>query len=257
MIRVCIIEDEDILRKGLIQTFDWAALNCEVVGEASNGKEGLQVISTVKPDIIILDINMPIMDGLAMIENLPNNMYSFIIVSGHSEFEYAKRAIAYDVSDYLLKPLDHHLLYEALQRAIEDLEMRRIFLSHEKVDEDPFQVLDLPIRVDSMSLSIILDYISEHYSEKITLDDLKEVSLKSSTSINNRFQDYLKMTFNDYLTRYRMQKALEKIQDLDYHLYQVSELVGYQDYKYFSQVFKRVVGVSPKIVETYYLRKRV
>ncbi len=81
MIRVCIIEDEDILRKGLIQTFDWAALNCEVVGEASNGKEGLQVISTVKPDIIILDINMPIMDGREVCTDLTTNASVKIIIA--------------------------------------------------------------------------------------------------------------------------------------------------------------------------------
>lgn len=256
MFKVCVIEDEIILRKGLIASIDWGDLNCEVVGEAGNGKEGIKLIEKEKPDLIILDINMPIMDGLEMISKLPANMFAFIIVSGHSEFSYAKRAIRYDVSEYLLKPLDHELLEEAIERAIEDLEMRRYFISRESENKkESFHILDLDKKVDSITLSVALDYIASHYHEKLTMEDLKQVTQKSSTSISNRFQSHLNLSFNDYLTRYRMQRAVNLIKELKYHLYEVGEQVGFSDYKYFNQVFKKVVGVSPKIVETYYLRK--
>ncbi len=257
MYKVVIVEDEEIIRQGLINSIPWSDYECEVVGEAKNGKEGLELIAKVKPDIIVLDINMPVMGGLEMIENLPHQIYSFIVVSGYSEFEYAKKAIRLNVSDYLLKPLDHDQFKSALSQAIEDLEMRRFFLSKEDEVMHDFKVLDDKEFVDSVSLMIVLTYIREHYGEKVSMDDLIRVSNKSATSINSRFQKYFNMTFNEYLTRFRIQKAIFKIQELKYHMYEVSEHVGFNDYKYFTQVFKKMVGVSPKIVETYFLRKGV
>lgn len=215
----------------------------------------MELIAKVKPDIIVLDINMPVMSGLEMIENLPHQIYSYIVVSGYSEFEYAKKAIRLNVSDYLLKPLDHDKFEKALFQAIEDLEMRRFFLSKEDESVHDFKVLEDKEYVDSVSLMIVLKYIREHYGEKVSMDDLMAVSNKSATSINTRFQKHFNMTFNEYLTRYRIQKSIYKIQELKYHMYEIAEQVGFNDYKYFTQVFKKMVGVSPKIVETYFLRK--
>lgn len=255
MYKVVIIEDETIIRKGLIASIPWSDYDCVVVGEAKNGKEGLAVIADVKPDIIILDINMPIMSGLEMIEQLPHQIYSYIVVSGYTEFDYAKRAIQLNVSDYLIKPLDHQQLEKALFQAIEDLEMRRFFHSKENQEEHDFIILDPVTQVDSVSLNLVLNYIKDHYHEKVSMIQLSEVAQKSSTSINTRFQKYLNMTFNEYLSRYRIQQAIHDIETLQYHMYEVAERAGYNDYKYFTQVFKRLVGVSPKIVETYFLRK--
>lgn len=255
MYKVVIVEDELIIREGLKASIDWTKYNCEVLGGAKNGKEGLKVIADLKPDIIIVDVNMPIMDGLSMIAALPQNMYSFIIVSGHSEFEYAKKAIGLNVSDYLLKPLNHEQFENALLQAIEDLEMRRFFMNKESDDNHDFVIIDLDRRVDSISLTLITDYIKEFYQEKISMDDLCEVGSKSTTSINNRFQKHLDMTFNEYLSRVRIQMAIKEIETLSLHLYEVAERCGFNDYKYFTQVFKKYVGVSPKIVETYFLRR--
>lgn len=255
MYKVVIVEDEAIIRQGLINSIPWSDYECKVVGEAKNGKEGLELIANVKPDIIVLDINMPVMGGFEMIEKLPHQIYSFIVVSGYSEFDYAKKAIGLNVSDYLLKPLDHEQFEKALFQAIEDLEMRRFFLSKEDNTDHDFRVLDLKESVDSVSLTIVLNYINENYSKKVSMDNLVEVSNKSATSINSRFQKYFDMNFNEYLTRYRIQQAIYNISELKYHMYEISEHVGFNDYKYFTQVFKRMVGVSPKIVETYYLRR--
>lgn len=256
MYKICVIEDETIIRKGLIASIDWKKYNCKVVGEAANGLEGIKIIESSKPDIIVLDINMPIMDGLEMLALLPANTYSFIIVSGHSEFEYAKKAIKFDVSEYLLKPVDHKLFETALVRAIEDFEMKIIFTnsSNSASINHQFHVIDTNIQVDSFTLTNVLNYISENYSKKITMNDLEVNVGKSSTSIANRFQSYLNTNFSEYLTNFRIQKSIDLIKELKFHLYEVGEMVGYNDYKYFSQVFRKVVGVPPKIVETYYLR---
>ena len=66
MIRVVVVEDEFYVRKGIIQTFDWKKLDCEIVGEAANGRDGIAVVEETRPDLVIADIEMPVVDGIEM-----------------------------------------------------------------------------------------------------------------------------------------------------------------------------------------------
>ena len=94
MYKVLIVEDEDIIRKGLMFMVNWQQAGCVVAGEAADGLEGLEKIRETRPDIVIVDINMPVMDGLEMLEkSIQEYGYDAIIVSGYSEFEYARKAI--------------------------------------------------------------------------------------------------------------------------------------------------------------------
>ena len=119
MNKVLIVEDEDIIRKGLMFMAKWSQYDCVVVGEAINGNDGLKQIEEKRPDIVIVDINMPEKDGLSMIEeSIELYGYDTIIISGYSEFSYAKKAISLGVSDYLLKPINFNELYPILEKII-------------------------------------------------------------------------------------------------------------------------------------------
>lgn len=104
--RILIVEDEVKIRRGLAALIAKQTDN-EIVGEAKNGREGLELILHVNPDLVITDVRMPEMDGLEMLEALSERQIKVhcVILSGYSEFEYAKKAIRYGVDDYLLKPL--------------------------------------------------------------------------------------------------------------------------------------------------------
>ncbi|WP_019120924.1 response regulator [Brevibacillus massiliensis] len=109
MYKMMIVEDEPWIRRGLEKAIPWEELCIQYVGHARNGVEALQVFETYKPDLVLTDIKMPKMDGLAMIEKiieLSDHTPKFIIISGYNDFEYAKRAIKYGVVDYILKPID-------------------------------------------------------------------------------------------------------------------------------------------------------
>ncbi|CAM3600164.1 response regulator [Erysipelothrix urinaevulpis] len=247
--KVCIVEDEAIIRKGLIRSIDWEKESLELVGEASNGKEALTTIANTYPDIILLDINMPIMDGIELLKALPENTYSIVILSGHSEFKYAQQAIKFGVVDYLLKPIEK----EQLSRTLDKAKQRSDKLKNlTQPKEDRYQILSKVDKTVSITLSKSLQHIEENYQAKITLEDLVEVTDKSTTSINSRFQQHLNMTFNEYLTLFRIQKSIDLIKLHEYRMYEIAEMVGYNDYKYFNQVFSKVVGVPPKIVKMYY-----
>ncbi len=102
--------------KSLKATVDWHSLGFEIVGEAFNGYEGLVKIKELQPDLVFTDIRMPGLDGLALIEHAKSLelQTQFIIATGYSDFEYAKRAIHYGVLDYCLKPFDEKEIIEML-----------------------------------------------------------------------------------------------------------------------------------------------
>ena len=107
MYKVIVVEDETMVRRGIILTIDWAALDCVIAGEAANGEEGAELAVRLSPDIIVTDVKLPRMDGVEMITKLREQgcRAKFIILTAYSDFKYAQSALRLGVSDYLLKPL--------------------------------------------------------------------------------------------------------------------------------------------------------
>lgn len=126
MLKAVLIDDEYIVVEGLKAVINWGEFGIEVVGSASDGVRGLELIEKEKPDIIFTDINMPSMNGLTLIEKakniIPNSV--FIIFSGYNEFEYARRAITLGVIDYLDKPVTTEKIEESLEKATIILKQR-------------------------------------------------------------------------------------------------------------------------------------
>lgn len=105
--KVLLVDDEKFALEGLKNMLNWSAFNGELVGTATNGQDALLCIDQKQPDIIISDIKMPIMDGLELAKTLyeKGSMAQMILLSGHGEFEYAQKAIEYQVIHYILKPI--------------------------------------------------------------------------------------------------------------------------------------------------------
>ncbi|WP_458462730.1 response regulator [Paenibacillus sp.] len=120
MLKVLLVDDEMYVRKGLHELIRWIDLNMEIIGEAENGVDALNMIECLQPDVIITDIRMPTLDGLELIravEKMPHLEPVFIIISGYHDFKYAQQAIRYGVQDYILKPIDDEELTATLQKS--------------------------------------------------------------------------------------------------------------------------------------------
>lgn len=117
MKKVVVVEDEDLVRQGIVLAVDWQSVDCEVVGEAANGEDGLEVIRRSQPDIVVTDIKMPRMDGLEMLRKLreEGNEVSVILLTAYSDFTYAQSAVKLGAVDYLLKPFHDRELEEAME----------------------------------------------------------------------------------------------------------------------------------------------
>lgn len=125
MFKVIIVDDEEEVRKGIIKKIDWPKYNFEVIGEAENGREAVDLMEETIPDVVITDITMPLMDGLelsSLIQELFPTVKT-VILTGFNDFKFAQQAIKYGVVDYLLKPVhpsDIGILMKKLQTTIEN-----------------------------------------------------------------------------------------------------------------------------------------
>lgn len=248
MYKVIIVEDELIIQKGIHYKVDWLAFNCVVVATANHGLEAMQLIEEHRPDIVITDIKMPFMTGVELIEQTKQKyQYEAIIISGFNEFEYAKKAIQMGVTDFILKPIDFTELYNALQKITEKFQV-----SKEPSPKDWRQIqplIEVPkIQATNRDLKYVqemIHYIQAHFDEKISIQDLSHQMQISHTSLHTKFKKATNYTFNDFLNRYRIMKAIELMTEDHCLIYEVASKVGFLDYKYFSQVFKKYTGFSP------------
>lgn len=254
MIRVLVVEDEEIIRKGLINTIDWLSKNCTVVGEAINGKDGLVKIEELSPDLVITDIRMPILDGLEMIKEAMKigKVFEKIILTSYGEFDYAKESINLGVIEYILKPIDEDILYEALDKVQDKLNQLKLLKRVEEVVEtkDEIEFFNLEFYLDSSEIKNryvrkSLKKIEESYYEKLNIKDLAEEFSVSVGYLSRKFKEELGETFLDILNKYRVQKSIKLLMKEEFKLYEISEKVGFTDYKHFCNVFKKYLNVAP------------
>ncbi|OMD97637.1 DNA-binding response regulator [Paenibacillus odorifer] len=123
--KVLLIDDEPSALEAMQLWIDWQELGFEVCGTSSNGKEGLELMKQLEPDLVITDVNMPLMNGLEMVaawQQAEIKEIKFAILSGYSEFEYAKTAIHYGINHYLMKPVFPEEAAEELLEIYQELE---------------------------------------------------------------------------------------------------------------------------------------
>ncbi len=125
--KILIADDEPKIRRGLHAQIDRLGLPCEVCAEAEDGEIALEAAERLRPDILLVDINMPFVNGLDFIEALRRTRADarVILITGYEEFEYARRALELDVHAYLLKPINVEELRRAVETAIDQLEISR------------------------------------------------------------------------------------------------------------------------------------
>lgn len=240
MLKVVVVEDEELVRRGIVLSVDWASVDCAVVGEAANGEDGLEVIRRYRPDLIITDIRMPRMDGLEMIRRLReegNEAYA-VLLTAYSDFSYAQSAVRLGASDYLLKPFHDGELERIIRRIQSRENEERLALYSAPTD--------LTVRGSSRYVMEALHYIAGHYHEPdIGVSGIAHSLDISESHLSHIFKKETSYTLTGYLTTYRMHRAMELLKDCRSKVYEVAEQVGYRDISYFSSTFKRIVGMSP------------
>ncbi|MZQ82265.1 response regulator [Paenibacillus sp. 5J-6] len=116
MYKLILVDDEEDVREGVVREIDWDAIGFEVIEKAENGREALEMVERLQPDVVVTDIQMPFMNGLQLAEAIRERFptIKLIILTGHDEFEYAQRAIKLHIDEYVLKPFSAQELINAL-----------------------------------------------------------------------------------------------------------------------------------------------
>lgn len=240
MYKVVVVEDEKLVRKGIIHGTDWSGINCMVAGEAADGEEGILAARKYHPDVIITDVCMPKMDGIEMLKRLREEGSDAIVIflTAYDEFRYAQQAVKLGAADYLLKPFEDGALEEAVSK----------ILAKKKKKAEPEKEAELSLKKGDKSKYIMdaIAYIEDNYANS-------EISVKTAAAnlgiseghLSHLFRKETDFTFLSYLTQCRVRAAKKLLKGHQYKVYEVAEKVGYRDITYFSVIFKKSVGVSP------------
>ena len=121
---IILADDEQKILYGMQRGIDWESLGFTVVGTAQNGKEVLEMMDELHPNLVISDIKMPFMDGLELAKNIHENYMNtkVILFSGWDDFTYARLAISYGVSEYVMKPIDYEEMQSLLKKMYQELD---------------------------------------------------------------------------------------------------------------------------------------
>ena len=240
MLKVLIVDDEDLVRRGIVLGVDWAARGCVVVGEAANGEEGIAAVERYSPNLIITDVRMPRMDGIEMMKQLRQKgcKAHVIILTAYSDFSYARSALQLGADDYLLKPFRDQELIAAIDKVRQK--------ERELTAPTPQDTLPLVKGDKSKYVLQALEYIAGHYSDQdISITMIASHLGVSEGHLSHVFKKETSYTIISYLTQYRVHTAMKLLQDCRYKVYEVAEMVGYRDVAYFGSTFKKLAGMSP------------
>lgn len=238
-----VVDDEYNIRRGLVTSVPWSSIGVQVVAEARDGREGLDLARQVKPEIVLTDISMDEMDGLAFTEALLKERprTKVVILSGFGEFSYAQRALDLKVSAYLLKPVSPEDLLAKVSEAILALEKER-----DQARRLGEPVSDLEPSEGRAVIRRAREYLETHYQDHETcLDTLADHLGLTPAYLSKLFKAETGRNYGDELASMRMEKAKALLAASNLKASEVGTLVGYPNPQYFATAFRKATGLTP------------
>lgn len=243
MVKLILVDDEQLFLNSLARYITAHMPDFEICGCFHNGKDALAYMQAHKVDIMITDVNMPDMDGLALVRetylHFPD--CTSVILSGYSEFEYARTAIKYHVSQYLLKPVDYRELKSCLE------ELRGIHYQTSMEETEHMGSGPEKSRTNSPHSSQIqkaIQYIHQNYSKDLSRDSLASALFISPSYFSIQFKKEMGVSFMEYLTKIRITVAIELLKS-NLRINDIAERVGYRNRNRFIINFKETTGFTP------------
>jgi YesN/AraC family two-component response regulator len=236
-----VAEDEERMRDYLARKVAELDGRFSCVGSAADGEEAIELVERFIPDLLITDIKMPVIGGLELVRRIrgTDRDLRIVIVSGYSEFEYARQAIELGVDEYLLKPVDVAKLRETLRRIRIKLESTAGNVSAE------FGQAGLDARAEDL-VGAVKVYLQENYRQPYSLEKLAASFGCKAAYLLRLYNRVTGSTPTQELIRLRIEKAKRLLAGHpDLEVKQVSVAVGYEDPLYFSRLFKRETGQNP------------
>lgn len=231
-IRLMIVDDEPLVRVLIRRSVPWEDMGIEVVSEAGGAEEALLQLDAYAPEIILMDVCMPVMSGIELsaeiLRRKPNA--KIIVISGHDTFTYAQECLRLGVADYLLKPIHEEQLQESLRKAAESLYPER----------------GNAVTVRS-SIQAVIDHLRDHFSDPdLNLQSVADRFFINASYLSRAIKEDTGHSFVETVTALRMEEAKRLLSDPKLASADVRECVGIPDSKYFGVCFKKYTGQTVK-----------
>jgi two-component system response regulator YesN len=235
--KLLVADDEDTIRRGVAKYIQLHSNRFDRVYEAENGQQAMDIIMKYQPEMVLLDVQMPLKSGIDVMKEMRKVGLTpiTIILSGYDEFRFAQQAVKYGAAEYLLKPIRANDILDCINGHMDT-----------KYGKEEVVVSGGEKKSIGNHVREAQEYISEHYSENLSLASVAEKLGISSGYLSTILKQNLECGFVDYLNSVRIDRACCYLEQNYLKTYEVAYKVGFNDEKYFSKVFKKIVGMSPR-----------
>ncbi|MDU7031352.1 MAG: response regulator [Clostridiales bacterium] len=194
--KILVVEDDFIVRKGIILSLDWEKEGFQICGEAANGVSGFELVKELQPEIILTDIRMPREDGLSLSKRIRSAYpwMKIVILSGYDDFSYAKQALQIGVFEYLLKPIDADELLETVVKLKKEIEKEKA-----RQEREIFQQTFVEENYDYVRSRLLNALISEKLTDQARREEVTGQLSKLGLEFAGPCYRVLLITVDDFL----------------------------------------------------------
>lgn len=234
-ITLLVADDEPIVRTFIKRVIEEERLPVAQVLEACNGREAISLALEHKPDLLLLDIRMPGVDGLQAASTILNQWphAHIVVVTAYDDFDYARAALRYGVADYLLKPLGQEIVSGLIITASRQCTLP-LHVPHE-IQPPP----NHPV------VAGVAEYVATHLDTPLNLEDIAKAVFMSASHCSRQFKKYSGQSLTAYIAERRAEKAKELLETTYLSMTEIAGNVGFSNAAYFTAWFKKITGMPP------------
>ena len=249
MYTLMLVEDEELVRNGIKRFVPLSELNITEIIEASNGEEGLRLFESHRPDVVLLDINMPKMNGLEFARKIKelNPNVKIAVITGYDYYDYAVTALKTGIDDYVLKPVSKNDVFEVLSKLVDKMKSEEQQIKLQDVVMEFKTTMNNNHSSDDAGYKVSIAQIVEDNipNPAFSLTILADQMGFSSGYMSVMFKRLFNVSFQDYMVSIRLERAKLQLLISDMKIYEISFAVGFDNPNYFSVAFKKKFGLSP------------
>ena len=240
-----LVDDEILPLNAFKKRVDWLKYGFSDVFTAQDAASAKEILQAHRPELVISDIEMPGESGLELIKYIAEEYpgTETLVLTCHADFSYIKRSMKVRARDYVLKPVDYEELDEILQKFIEDQKQSQERRKMEYLVQDTEKMRR---ENDETRIDQVRAYIDEHLGEKMYVEDLAGLVHINEQYLMRLFKKETGLPVTEYITKQRIQMASTLLKETDKSVSFISDCVGFQDYSYFTKMFKKYTGLTPK-----------
>lgn len=245
MVSIMVADDEQLERSVLIAILK-KNLRVKEIIEARNGKEALELNRELNPDIIIMDIKMPGINGIKALELIKkeNPNKEIIMLTAYDDFEFIHKVLVLGGSDYILKPIKPDKIMEIVDNIIDKVENKGIELGDKKHIDEKYS--DSSLTNEEKIVDKVSKYIDDNMDKMLKLEELASICNLSPGYFSRVFKKETGKTVITYINEKKVERAKKLLKESKEPIINISLDLGFDDCGYFIRVFKKITGLTPK-----------